>query len=150
MVVYLQRLVCVHDDGDEEGEDAVDEKGDEAVEVDAGEVPYHVIVRHSCRERHKHVITVHQWVQTLWCRAQFTELEKKKKHWFKAAVQFHHPVPSTDNLLWSSYEESPPPPPPPKKKKNRNLKMLCNVTLHQQVHHHWYNLSVKFFLEDTL
>ena len=60
MVVYLQHPVRVHDDGDEEGEDAVDEKGDEAVEVDAGEVPYHVIVRHSCRECHKHVVTVHQ------------------------------------------------------------------------------------------
>lgn len=44
MVVYLQHPVRVHDDGDEEGEDTVDEKGDEAVEVDAGEVPYHVIV----------------------------------------------------------------------------------------------------------
>jgi len=44
MVVYLQRLVRVHDDRDEEGEDAVDEKGDEAVEVEAGEVPYHVII----------------------------------------------------------------------------------------------------------
>ena len=44
MVVYLQHPVRVHDDRDEEGEDAVDEKGDEAVEVEAGEVPYHVII----------------------------------------------------------------------------------------------------------
>ena len=41
---YLQRLIGVHDDGDEEGEHAVDEKRDEYVEVDAGEVPNHIVV----------------------------------------------------------------------------------------------------------
>lgn len=78
-MTHLYGLVGVHDDGDEQAEDDIDEKRNEGVEVDAGEPPHHRVFARSGGEGGKHVIPVDKGVEALHCRREGSELWEARK-----------------------------------------------------------------------
>lgn len=61
---YLDGLVCVCDEGDEETEHHVNEKRYERIEINSAEQPHHCVLLLKLGERWKHVIPVDQREET--------------------------------------------------------------------------------------
>lgn len=74
IIVVLDRLIGIHDDGDEEAQYHINEEGDKGVEVDTGEPPHHRILARGGREGGKHVVSVDEGVQALHCGWKGAEL----------------------------------------------------------------------------
>lgn len=55
---YLDGLVSICDEGDEETEHHVDEEGDERVEIGSAEQPHHCVLLLKVRKRREHVVPV--------------------------------------------------------------------------------------------
>ena len=64
-ISYLNCIIGVHDDGQEERQDDVDEEGDEGVEVDPGEPPDDGVLGGSRGEGGVHVIPVDEGEEAL-------------------------------------------------------------------------------------
>lgn len=72
---YLDGLVGVGDQGDEEAEHHVDEERDEGVQVTTTEQPHQVALLLHVLKGGEHVVSVDQGEQTLRHRVQGTELQ---------------------------------------------------------------------------
>ncbi len=98
-VVQLDRLVGIHDEGNEEREDDVDEEADEGVEVDPTEPPeHHRLVRHP-RKCRKHVVSVDEGKETLRGCGEGTELEDKRENKSEYSVSFKAEVTCIKSIL---------------------------------------------------
>lgn len=74
---YLDGLVGVGDEGDEERQHHVDEQGDEGVEVSPAEDPHQSVFVLKLGEGGEHVVAIQQGEKTLGNTAQALELEEK-------------------------------------------------------------------------
>lgn len=82
MSEYLDGVVGVCDEGDEEREHHIDEEGDEGVEVDAAEQPHQAVFVLQLCKGGVHVVTVDQREQALGHPTQALKLrwnEKKRR-----------------------------------------------------------------------
>lgn len=76
---YLDGLVGVSDEGDEERQHHVDEQGDEGVEVGPAEEPHHDVFVLQLREGGEHVVAVHQGEEALRYTTQALKLEMEEE-----------------------------------------------------------------------
>lgn len=76
---YLDGLIGVRDESDEERQHHVDEQGDEGVEVCPAEEPHQSVFVLQLCEGGEHVVTVQQREQALCYTTQALELERWKR-----------------------------------------------------------------------
>lgn len=76
---YLDGLVGIRDEGDEERQHHVDEEGDEGVEVGPAEEPHQRVFVLQLSEGGEHVVTVQQREQTFCHQTQTLELERRRR-----------------------------------------------------------------------
>lgn len=63
--MYLDGLVCVSDEGDEETEHHVDEERDEGVQIHSAEQPHHRVLLLKLGKCGKHVVSIDQREEAL-------------------------------------------------------------------------------------
>src|SRR6218665_2512803 len=74
---YLNCLIRIHDDGDKNTENNVDEETSEEIKIQAAEPPHDCICLAHCGKSCEDIITVDETEETLRCCAQFSELQKQ-------------------------------------------------------------------------
>lgn len=82
--MYLDSLIRVGDEGDEERQHHVDEHWDEGVEVGSAEEPHQIVLVLQLGEGSEHVVAIQQGEQALRYTTQLLKLERwKRRHFCK-------------------------------------------------------------------